>query len=56
MSREIMALLSALNETRGITVVMVTHEPDMAAFAERIIHFRDGRIISISDDQDRGAA
>ena len=54
MSREIMALLSALNDTRGITVVMVTHEPEMASFAKRTICFRDGRIES--DGRDRGAA
>jgi putative ABC transport system ATP-binding protein len=47
-SREIMDLLVALNE-QGITVVMVTHEPDMAAFAKRIIRFVDGHIDS--DDQ-----
>jgi len=43
-SREIMDLLKNLNRDQGITVVMVTHEPDMAAYAERIIHFVDGRI------------
>ncbi len=46
MSREIMALLSALNETHGLTIVMVTHEPEMAGFAKRTIRFRDGRIES----------
>lgn len=45
-SQEIMALLTALNQTDGITIVMVTHEPDMAAYANRIIHFLDGRIAS----------
>lgn len=44
MSREIMDLLTALNRDRGITVIMVTHEPDMAAYANRVIHFADGRI------------
>jgi putative ABC transport system ATP-binding protein len=43
-SDEIMALLVALNQDHGITVLMVTHEPDMAAFARRIVHFRDGRV------------
>jgi len=43
-SREIMALLVQLNRDHGITVLMVTHEPEMAAFARRIVHFRDGRI------------
>jgi putative ABC transport system ATP-binding protein len=41
---EIMLLLSELNRTRGITVVMVTHEPDIARWARRIIQFRDGLI------------
>jgi putative ABC transport system ATP-binding protein len=43
-SREIMELLTALNRNQGISVVMVTHDPDMAAFARRIVHFVDGRI------------
>jgi len=43
---EIMALLRSLNEDRGITILMVTHEPDMAAYAHRIIRFVDGRIQS----------
>jgi len=45
-SREIMELLTALNRERGITIVMVTHEPDMAAFAKRTIRFLDGVIDS----------
>jgi putative ABC transport system ATP-binding protein len=43
-SREIMELLAALNRDRGITVIMVTHEADMAAYAKRIVRFVDGRI------------
>ena len=43
-SREIMDLLTKLNRERGITIVMVTHEPDMATYAGRIIRFVDGRI------------
>jgi len=43
-SHEIMALLTGLNRDRGITVLMVTHEAEMAAYAHRIIHFRDGRV------------
>ncbi|MBP2316767.1 ABC transporter ATP-binding protein [Azospirillum soli] len=46
MSLEIMNLLVRLNREQGITVIMVTHEPDMAAFARRIIRFVDGRIDS----------
>ncbi|MBA5638800.1 ABC transporter ATP-binding protein [Duganella sp. LX20W] len=47
-SREIMELLAALNREQGITVVMVTHEPDMALYAHRIVRFRDGKIDSDS--------
>lgn len=43
-SNEIMGLLVALNKDYGITVLMVTHEPDMAAYAHRMVHFIDGKI------------
>lgn len=43
-SREIMELLNSLNIKEGITIIMITHEPDMAAYANRIIHFRDGLV------------
>jgi putative ABC transport system ATP-binding protein len=43
-SLEIMATLRALNE-RGMTVLLVTHEPDIAAFCRRTISFQDGRLI-----------
>lgn len=45
-SEEIMDLLSRLNREEGITIVMVTHEADMAEHAKRIVHFKDGRIES----------
>lgn len=45
-SREIMELLVSLNKARGITIVMVTHEADMAAYAHRIVRFVDGRVDS----------
>jgi putative ABC transport system ATP-binding protein len=45
-SREIMDLIVALNRDRGITVLMVTHEPDMAAYARRVVRFVDGHIDS----------
>jgi putative ABC transport system ATP-binding protein len=45
-SIEIMQLITRLNEERGITVVMVTHEPDIAAWTRRIVRFRDGNIES----------
>jgi len=43
---EIMELLTRLNRERGITIAMVTHEPDMAAFAQRIVHFKDGLVVT----------
>jgi len=43
-SNEIMDLLVGLNREQNITIVMVTHEPDMAAYADRVVHFLDGRI------------
>lgn len=47
-SFEIMELLTDLNRT-GITVLMVTHEPDMAAYARTIVHFRDGLVERIEN-------
>jgi putative ABC transport system ATP-binding protein len=44
MSTEIMELISELNVQKRITVLMVTHEPGMAAYAKRIVHFVDGRV------------
>ena len=44
-SDEIMRLFSKLNE-EGITIILVTHEPDVAAYAKRILHFKDGIIYS----------
>lgn len=43
-SVEIMELLTDLNRTRNITVLMVTHEADMAAFARTVVHFKDGLV------------
>ncbi|MDY0212298.1 MAG: ABC transporter ATP-binding protein [Desulfuromonadaceae bacterium] len=43
-SLEVMELISRLNRDNGITVLMVTHEPEMAAYARRIVHFVDGRV------------
>jgi putative ABC transport system ATP-binding protein len=43
---EIMDLLARLNHEHGITIVMVTHELDMARYADRVVRFLDGRIIS----------
>jgi putative ABC transport system ATP-binding protein len=44
-SAEIMRLLSALNAEQGITIVLVTHEPDIAVFADRLVRFVDGRVV-----------
>jgi putative ABC transport system ATP-binding protein len=52
-SREIMDLLTGLNRDQGITIVMVTHEADMAAYAKRIVHFLDGLVAS---DEQNGRA
>lgn len=43
-SIEVMELLRSFNQTKGITIIMVTHEDDMAAYASRTIRFRDGLI------------
>ncbi len=52
---EIMTLLQQLNR-EGISVVLVTHEHDIAAYADRIIHFRDGQVVSDSVNARRDAA
>jgi putative ABC transport system ATP-binding protein len=54
-SIEIMDLLTEFNRESGTTVLMVTHEPDMAAFARTIVHFRDGLIESIETAKRRPA-
>ena len=45
-SLEVLALLQTLNRERGITIVLVTHEHDIAACASRVVTFRDGRIVT----------
>lgn len=49
---EIMDLLTKLNQEHGITIIMVTHEREMADFAERTIHFLDGRISRIQNNRE----
>jgi len=44
-SKEIMALFSELNQREGITVVLITHEPDIAAYANRLVRLADGCIV-----------
>jgi putative ABC transport system ATP-binding protein len=44
-ARDIMDLLRALNRTHGLTLVIVTHEPDIAGLTDRVVMMRDGRIL-----------
>lgn len=53
-SREIMDLLTRFNREQGITILMVTHEPDIAAYARRVIRFVDGRVASDEPSQGVG--
>jgi putative ABC transport system ATP-binding protein len=56
-SLEVLALLQRLNRDRGITIVLVTHERDIAACASRVVTMRDGRIVSdVVQDQPLDAA
>jgi putative ABC transport system ATP-binding protein len=54
-SLEIMALLQSLNR-HGMTVVLVTHEPDVARFARRILGFRDGKVVRDEGNQPADAS
>jgi putative ABC transport system ATP-binding protein len=49
MTIEIMHLLTKLNQ-EGMTVIVVTHEPDVAAFAKRVVVFKDGKIVEIKNN------
>jgi putative ABC transport system ATP-binding protein len=53
-SQEVLGLLQALHKT-GITIVLVTHEPDIAAYADRCLVVRDGRILSDQKQAPRDA-
>jgi len=44
-SQDVMRLFRRLNEEHGITILLVTHEPDIAAYAKRVVTFRDGLIV-----------
>ena len=52
-SIEIMAIFQRLNHEQGISIILVTHEPDIAQYGERIISFKDGHIISDQVVRDR---
>jgi putative ABC transport system ATP-binding protein len=45
-SEEIMRILQRLNTEQGLTVILVTHEPDIAAYAQRVLTMRDGLLVS----------
>jgi putative ABC transport system ATP-binding protein len=49
-SEEIMGIFQRLNREMGITIIMITHEPDIASFAKRIILFRDGKVVEDRDN------
>jgi putative ABC transport system ATP-binding protein len=54
-SVEIMAIFQRLNREQGITMIVVTHDPDIAAYSNRNIHFKDGRLqrdVRLSDPRD----
>jgi putative ABC transport system ATP-binding protein len=42
---QVMALLRELNESLGVSILMATHAPDVAAAAHRVLHMRDGRLV-----------
>ena len=54
-SLELMALFQELNR-EGMTIVVVTHEPDVARYASRLVRFRDGRVLSDARQQPADAA
>jgi putative ABC transport system ATP-binding protein len=54
-SDEIMSLFCKLNDEDGITIILVTHEPDVAAYAKRILHFKDGVIMDDAVNKNRRA-
>ncbi|HXN45486.1 MAG TPA: ABC transporter ATP-binding protein, partial [Bryobacteraceae bacterium] len=43
-SIEIMAIFQRLNREKGITMIVVTHDPDVATYSNRLIHFKDGKL------------
>ncbi|MFP3441593.1 ABC transporter ATP-binding protein, partial [Pantoea sp. SIMBA_133] len=45
MAAEIMNELVSIREKRGITILMVTHEPDIARYADRVLFFTDGKLV-----------
>jgi putative ABC transport system ATP-binding protein len=54
-SADVMQILQQLNREQGITIMLVTHEPEVAAYARRIVTFRDGRIVTDTGNAERAA-
>ncbi len=46
--RDVMELLARLDRERGVAIVLVTHEAEMAAYASRVVRFRDGRVVAVA--------
>ena len=53
-SREVMKLVEELWKNQGVTILLITHEKEIADYAERTIHVRDGRIEKITENNKRG--
>jgi putative ABC transport system ATP-binding protein len=54
-SEDVMRIFKELNAEQGITIMLVTHEPDIAAHAKRIVMFRDGHVVSDNATKERAA-
>jgi putative ABC transport system ATP-binding protein len=55
-SEEVMGIFQRLNQDMGITIIMITHEPDIATFAGRMILFKDGRVVDDRKNSSQRAA
>jgi len=53
-SREVMRIFQGLHQKQGKTIILVTHEPDIAAFATRLIRFRDGKVVQDQRQEAKG--